>query len=100
MMQISDEFVRIWLVEILWPKVKTWNLMKEKVWNFFSLSNPVVYSCNMVNINKTIGQSLDRTKDDIVGFGLMEFVNLIFEISLDREIDSMIRKLCERKMMF
>ena len=54
----------------------------------------------MANIIKTIGQSLDRTKDDIVGFGLMEFVNLIFEISLDREIDSMIRKLCERKMMF
>ena len=41
----------------------------------------------MANIIKTIGQSLDRTEDDIVGFGLMEFVKLIFKISLDREID-------------
>ena len=49
----------------------------------------------MANKIRTFGQSVDRIKDKIIGFGLrMEFVNLIVEISLDREIDSsMIRKL-------
>lgn len=76
--------------------------MKEKVCNFFSISNPVVFYCNMANKIRTIGQSLDRIKDKIIGFGLrMEVVNLISDISLDRDIDSsMIQKLYERKMMF
>ena len=48
----------------------------------------------MANKIRTFGQLVDRIKDKIIGFGLrMEFVNLIVEISLDREINSfMIRK--------
>uniref|UniRef100_A0A2N9GJD8 Rx N-terminal domain-containing protein n=1 Tax=Fagus sylvatica TaxID=28930 RepID=A0A2N9GJD8_FAGSY len=105
--QVSDESVRIWLLElkdvayradnvldvfgyeILRQKVETQN--KKKVRSFFSLSNPIVFSFKMVNKIKNINQSLDRIKTDIAVIGLrMESVNSIPKFSLDRETDSFI----------
>jgi ABC-type multidrug transport system fused ATPase/permease subunit len=105
--QVSDESVRIWLLElkdvaygadnvldefgyeILRQKVETQN--KKKVRSFFSLSNPIVFPFKMANKIKNINQSLDRIKTDIAAFGLrMESVNSIPKFGLDRETDSFI----------
>jgi hypothetical protein len=107
--QVSDEFVRIWLANfrdvaydiddvaydiedvldefgynILQQKVQTRNQMKEKVCSSYSLSNNIV-----ANKIRTINESLNGLKDEIASFDLrVEFVNLIPEISLKKEIDS------------
>ena len=105
--RVSDESVRIWLLElkdvaygadnvldefgyeILRQKVETQN--KKKVRSFFSLSNPIVFPFKMANKIKNINQSLDRIKTDIAAFGLrMESVNSIPKFGLDRETDSFI----------
>jgi hypothetical protein len=105
--QVSDEFVRMWLANfrdvaydiddvldefgynILQQKVQTPNQMKEKVCSSYSLSNHIVFPFNMANKVKTINESLNGLKDEIASFDLrVEFVNLIPEINLKKEIDS------------
>ena len=104
--QVSDESVKIWLLqlkdvaykadnvldefgyEILRQKVETQK--RKKVRSFFSPSNPIVFPFKMGNKIKSINQSLDRIKIDVALLGLRESSNSIPKIGLDRETDSFI----------
>jgi hypothetical protein len=82
---VLDEFG----YNILQQKVQTRNQMKEKVCSSCSLSNNIVFPFNLANKIRTINESLNGLKDEIASFDLrVEFVNLIPEISLKKEIDS------------